>query len=46
MNAFDASAMPVFECLSNEPDFTPNGARLNSVPLDIPYPDWAGGRDR
>jgi DNA-binding beta-propeller fold protein YncE len=34
MNQFDASALPMFECFTNEPDFTPFSAVPNEVALD------------
>jgi YVTN family beta-propeller protein len=34
MNAFDASATPMFDCFRAEPDFTPFTAVANRVPLD------------
>lgn len=34
MNQFDASASPMFECFTDEPDLTPFTARVPDVPLD------------
>jgi YVTN family beta-propeller protein len=34
MNQFDATATPMFDCFTNEPDFTPHKALANNVPLD------------
>ncbi len=34
MNQFDASASPMFECFTSEPDLTPFVALANRVPLD------------
>lgn len=34
MNAFDASATPMFDCFTAEPDLTPFDARPAGVPLD------------
>lgn len=34
MNAFDASAVPMFDCFTDTPDFTPYAALVPSVPLD------------
>ncbi|QDV10006.1 Phosphoesterase family protein [Planctomycetes bacterium Poly30] len=39
MNQFDASASPMFECFTNEPDLTPFVAQANRVPLDEMNPD-------
>jgi YVTN family beta-propeller protein len=34
MNQFDASATPMFDCFSDQPDFTPFTAMANNVALD------------
>ena len=34
MNQFDAAAEPMFECFTDEPDYTPYKALANRVPLD------------
>ncbi len=34
MNQFDASATPMAECFTNEPDFTPYDVVPNNIPLD------------
>jgi len=34
MNQMDASATPMFDCFSDQPDFTPFTALPNNVPLD------------
>ncbi|RME96029.1 MAG: phosphoesterase, partial [Verrucomicrobia bacterium] len=34
MNQFDASAAPMFDCFTDQPDFTPFTAVPNQVPLD------------
>ncbi len=34
MNQFDAAAEPMFECFTNQPDYTPYKALANRVPLD------------
>ena len=34
MNQFDATAMPMFDCFADKPDFTPFTALPNNVPLD------------
>ncbi|HUJ44535.1 MAG TPA: beta-propeller fold lactonase family protein [Opitutaceae bacterium] len=34
MNQFDASATPMFDCFTDQPDFTPFTAVANQVPLD------------
>jgi YVTN family beta-propeller protein len=39
MNQFDATAMPMFDCFTNTPDFTPFVALTNNIPLDQMNPD-------
>src|SRR5437773_3754347 len=39
MNAMDASATPMFDCFSDQPDHTPFAAVPNNVPLDEMNPD-------
>jgi len=39
MNQFDATATPMFDCFTNQPDFTPFVAVPNNVPLDELNPD-------
>lgn len=39
MNQFDASATPMFDCFSDEPDLTPFVSVANKVPLDQMNPD-------
>lgn len=39
MNQFDASATPMFDCFTDEPDFRPYIAVPNRVPLDELNPD-------
>ena len=39
MNQFDASAEPMRDCFTDEPDLTPFTARPNNVPLDQMNPD-------
>ena len=34
MNQMDATATPMFDCFTNQPDFTPFDAVTNNVPLD------------
>ncbi|MCL4221697.1 MAG: hypothetical protein KJZ65_10065 [Phycisphaerales bacterium] len=34
MNAFDASAVPMFDCFTDQPDLTPYVALPNNIPLD------------
>jgi hypothetical protein len=34
MNQMDATATPMFDCFSNQPDFTPYVAMTNNIPLD------------
>lgn len=41
MNAFDASAVPMFDCFANEPDFTPYKAAPARVELDEMNPATA-----
>jgi len=38
MNQFDATAMPMFDCFTETPDFTPFDAVPNLVPLDTMNP--------
>jgi DNA-binding beta-propeller fold protein YncE len=46
MNQFDASATPMFDCFTNEPDFTPFSSVASKVPLDKMNPDPKAIRDR
>jgi YVTN family beta-propeller protein len=39
MNQMDATATPMFDCFTNQPDFTPYVALSNNVPLDKMNPD-------
>jgi len=39
MNIMDATAMPMFDCFSAQPDLTPYQALKNNVPLDEMNPD-------
>ncbi|MBC7349769.1 MAG: bifunctional YncE family protein/alkaline phosphatase family protein [Candidatus Aminicenantes bacterium] len=39
MNQFDASASPMFDCFTTEPDFRPYTAVPNRIPLDELNPD-------
>ena len=39
MNQFDASATPMFDCFTDQPDFTPYDAVAANVPLDEMNPD-------
>jgi hypothetical protein len=39
MNQFDASAVPMFDCFTDTPDFSPFSAVPNQVPLDEMNPD-------
>jgi hypothetical protein len=39
MNIMDATAMPMFDCFSHTPDFTPYTAVQNEIPLDEMNPD-------
>ncbi len=45
MNQFDASATPMFDCFSNEPNLTPFESAANLVPLDQMNPDAKAIRD-
>ena len=45
MNQFDASASPMFECFTAQPDLTPFEARPNRVPLDQLNPPAASLAD-
>ena len=45
MNAFDASAVPMFDCFVNEPDTTPYKALPTNVPLDQMNPATANISD-
>lgn len=42
MNVMDATAMPMFDCFSNKPDYTPYLATENQVPLDEMNPKASG----
>jgi hypothetical protein len=46
MNQFDASASPMTECFTDQPDFTPFTAVANRVPLDQMNPDPKRVTDR
>jgi len=39
MNQFDATAIPMFDCFTSTPDFTPFEAVPNQIPLDQMNPD-------
>jgi hypothetical protein len=39
MNQFDASAVPMFDCFTDKPDFTPYDAMPNKIPLDEMNPE-------
>lgn len=39
MNVLDATAMPMFDCFTSQPDFTPYKALKNEVPLDEMNPE-------
>jgi hypothetical protein len=39
MNQFDASATPMFDCFTEEPDFTPYEALPSNIALDDMNPD-------
>ena len=39
MNIMDATAMPMFDCFTSKPDFTPYKALKNEIPLDEMNPD-------
>jgi YVTN family beta-propeller protein len=39
MNIMDATAMPMFDCFSSQPDLTPYQALKNNIPLDEMNPD-------
>jgi len=39
MNQMDATATPMFDCFTNQPDFTPYAAMTNNVPLDQMNPE-------
>lgn len=45
MNQFDASATPMFDCFTDEPDFTPFDSVANRVPLDQMNPQPSSLRD-
>lgn len=45
MNQMDASASPMFDCFSLEPDFTPFSSVPNNVPLDELNPEVGALRD-
>ena len=45
MNQFDASATPMFDCMTDAPDFSPFEAVPNKVPLDQMNPDPKAIRD-
>jgi hypothetical protein len=38
MNQMDATATPMFECFTGQPDFTPFASVPNNVPLDLLNP--------
>ncbi len=39
MNIMDATATPMFDCFTDQPDFTPFVALPNNIPLDEMNPD-------
>ena len=39
MNLLDATATPMSDCFTNQPDFTPFAAAVNNVPLDEMNPE-------
>jgi YVTN family beta-propeller protein len=39
MNQFDATAIPMFDCFTNVPNFTPFAALPNNIPLDQMNPE-------
>jgi hypothetical protein len=39
MNQLDATATPMFDCFTNQPDFTPFTAVASNIPLDQMNPD-------
>lgn len=45
MNQLDATATPMFDCFTSEPDFTPYTALTNNIPLDQMNPDVKAIRD-
>jgi YVTN family beta-propeller protein len=45
MNQLDATATPMFDCFTSEPDFTPYLALTNNIPLDQMNPDVKAIRD-
>ena len=45
MNQMDASATPMFDCFTNEPDFTPFDSVTNNVPLDEMNPSPSAIKD-
>ena len=45
MNQFDASAVPMFDCFTDEPDFTPYTSVPANIPLDQMNPDPEAIRD-
>ena len=45
MNQMDASATPMFDCFTNEPDFTPFDSVTNNIPLDKMNPSPAAIKD-
>ncbi len=45
MNQFDATATPMFDCFTSQPDLTPFTAVTNNVPLDQMNPDTRALRD-
>jgi YVTN family beta-propeller protein len=45
MNQMDATATPMFDCFTNQPDFTAFDAATNNVPLDEMNPPTKGIRD-
>ena len=45
MNQFDASAVPMFDCFTEQADLTPFDAVANKVPLDKMNPEPAGIND-
>ncbi|MEO5802301.1 MAG: bifunctional YncE family protein/alkaline phosphatase family protein [Verrucomicrobiota bacterium] len=45
MNQLDASATPMFDCFTNQPNFTPYITLTNNIPLDQMNPDIKAIRD-
>ncbi len=45
MNQFDASAVPMFDCFTDQPDYTPYTSVAANIPLDRMNPDPKAIRD-